>query len=635
MSLSRRFRSGVAMALAVTLCVTTDRHSRADEEIVRPASADCTYDTGKFREPREVWRRMSENAEMVAPSNLRTSTNASGSRRRVTAPLPSFNYNFTARNFIDTEIFGKMKRDAVPWTGRSSDEEFLRRVSLDLTGMLPTADAVKAFVADTDADKRDKMIETLLASDAFNDRWTMWFGDLVQNVQVAANTVEYPQGRNAYHKFIRDSFVAKKPYDEFVRELLAGTGRSFTQGETNYWVRQIQGNGPIQDTYDNLSSASAERFLAIPLNCLSCHSGFAHLELVNTGLAKKTRMEFWQNAAFFSQVTVVNERDATNNIIERVLSDNTTGSYRLNTTSGNKSARQPAPGQPAFVDPAFILTGEKPQAGETRRKAYGRMLTAHPQFARATVNYLWKELFGLGIVEPVEAFDLARLDPAALAAGATLQPTHPQLLNLLADAFVASGYDFRGMLRTMVQSNAYQLSSRYTPGVWMDVWAPYFARHLPKRMMGEMILDAIFQATNVGASLPVTSAPAVTRAMQLPDPTEGRTFQQLLNNFGRGDRDEQARTNDGSVIQALMLLNDRAVTDRIRATANNSTVQRLTRASSDPAVIAEGLYLATLSRYPTADERAAAVAYLRSGDLVRKTEDLQYVLINKLEFLFN
>src|SRR5687767_14838763 len=103
MSLSRRFRGAVVTSLAVALCVTTDRSTRADEELVRPANADCAYDAGKFREPREVWRRMSENAEMVAPSNLRTSTNATGSRRRVTAPLPSFDYNFTARNFIDTE----------------------------------------------------------------------------------------------------------------------------------------------------------------------------------------------------------------------------------------------------------------------------------------------------------------------------------------------------------------------------------------------------------------------------------------------------------------------------------------------------------------------------------------------------
>ncbi len=528
-----------------------------------------------------------------------------------------------------------MVKDGIHWTKRSSDGEFLRRVTLDLTGEIPAPDTVKAFLADNAPDKRDKAIDRLLASDAFVDRWTMWLGDLVQNVQTATSTTEYYQGRNAYYTYIHDSIRDNKPYDLMVREMIGDGGRAFTSGEVNHWVREIQNNGPIQDTYDNLSATTGQRFLALPLLCVSCHNGLGHLEQVNTSLAKRLRVDFWKNAAFFAQVTITREKDATTNAQETILAENTTGQYRLNTTSGNKTPRVAVSSTETFELPAFFLTGEGPRDGEPRRVAYGRILTAHPQFARATVNYLWKQLFGLGIVEPADSFDLLRQDPTTLAAGATLQPTHPQRLNQLANSFSSHGYNLRAILRVMVTSNAYQLASTYD-GTWSETYTPYQARHLPRRLMAEEMLDAIFKATNVNAMLSVTGSAAVTKAMQLPDPTEGGgTYRTLLNNFGRGNRDDQQRSNDGSIVQALALLNDRTVTDRTKSTAKGSTVQTLLAATKDPGAITEGLYLAALGRYPSAAERIAAIAYLGSGDLTKKTEDLQFSLLNRLEFLFN
>jgi cytochrome oxidase Cu insertion factor (SCO1/SenC/PrrC family) len=357
--------------------------------------ADCTFNPQAFHSPREVWRNASRNAELVAPS-IQSESVASG-RRHASNP-PSL--GFIPRNFIDTEIFGKMMRDGVVWTGRSGDEEFLRRVSLDLTGQIPDPATVKSFLADPAADKRDRMIDTLIASDGFTDRWTMWFGDLVQNVQVASNSNEDYQARNAYYAYIHSSFAANKPYDQMVRELISGSGGGFTNGEADYWVRQMQNNGPIQDTYDNLSAQTGQQFLGMYLQCLSCHGGFGHLEQVNTWLVKKTRYDFWKNAAFFAQVATQAHKDPATNNTEIVLSENKAGSYKLNTNSGNKTPRIAPAGQPAVVDPGFILTGETPGNGENRRDAYGRMLTAHPQFARATVNYVWKAIFGVGIVEP-------------------------------------------------------------------------------------------------------------------------------------------------------------------------------------------------------------------------------------------
>src|SRR5205085_11662009 len=134
--------------------------------------------------------------------------------------------------------FNKMRQDGVVPTTVAGDEEFLRRVTLDLTGQIPDSATVQTFLADNGADKRARKIDQLLASDAFVDRWTMWFGDLVQNVQVSANVREFPQGRNAYYTFIHDSIQANKPYDQMVREILAAKGDSFANGGSDYWVRQ-------------------------------------------------------------------------------------------------------------------------------------------------------------------------------------------------------------------------------------------------------------------------------------------------------------------------------------------------------------------------------------------------------------
>jgi hypothetical protein len=600
--------------------------SKADEPIVIPPSADCTFQADEVRSAPELWHRLSQRAEAIAPS-----ATTPGRRRAINPPNGG---PFISRNFIDSEIFGKMVRDGVVWTSRSSDTEFLRRVTLDLTGEIPDAATVREFLTDQSLDKRDRAIDRLLNSDAFVDRWTMWFGDLVDNVQSATSTVEYYQGRNAYFKFIHDSIEQKKPYDAMVRELIAGLGPSFSKGEANYWVRDMQNNGPIQDTYDNLSASTGERFLGLHLQCLSCHGGLAHLEAVNTSLARKTRLDFWQNAAFFAQVTVTNNRDATTNAVERILADNNTGAYRLNTVSGNKSPRQPVGGL-SVIEPAFFLSKETPASGEPRRMAYGRIVTAHPQFARATMNYLWKEIFGLGIVEPTDNFDLLRQDPTQLAPGATLQPTHPALLTLLANSFATNRYDLRAMLKLMVTSNAYQLSSRYTPGPWKESWAPYFARHYPRRLTSEEMLDSVVRATSTSLSINVNGLGLINKAMKLPDSTEGGSFRNFLNVFGRGNRDDQARSEESSIVQALMVMNDRIVTDRARASTAGSTVAKTLQATKDPGTITDVLFIATLSRYPTLAERNAAVGYLKSGDLTRKTEDLQFVLLNKLEFLFN
>jgi hypothetical protein len=552
---------------------------------------------------------------------------AGGGERRRAVRSPAT----PATNSIDTHIEAKLRRDGIAAAALARDEEFLRRVTLDLTGRIPTTAEVVTFVADASAGKRTQQIDALLASDAFNDRWTLWFADLVQNVQVANNNNIFYPGRNAYHLWIQDAMRTAKPYDAMVRELLAGAGNNHVSGPANYVVRQIQRNGPEQDTFDNLAAHSGEKFLGLPLLCISCHDGQGHLEAVNGYLAAKPRLEFWRTAAFFSQIRLRRERypdpmNANAFLVRYDLDVNPAGTYRLNTTDGNKSPRIPVAGQAATVTPAFLLDGATPRAGEDYRVAYGRILTAHPQFARATVNLLWKEMFGRGLVEPVNGFDLSKLES---------QASHPALLEELAASF-AKNYSIRELLRTIATSHAYQRASTYD-GTPPD--PSYFAHRNRRRLQAEFLLDAIADATSSPNRFNVRGLGIVDRATRTADPLDGRRQPTglFLDRCGRGDRDDVLRSNDSSIVQALGMLNDPIVTSRVAG--NNNTVRRLIAEYGDPAALVEQLYLITLSRRPTDGERAIALDYLRAGGtagalFAERVEDLQFVLLNSLEFLF-
>jgi hypothetical protein len=576
-----------------------------------------------LRSPRERQTQTAHSLSVVAEAVA-----ATGRHRAVGKPGPDA-FPSTI-NFVDADAFAKMKKDGVVPTVVAGDEEFLRRVTLDLTGQIPDAATVQSFLADATSNKRAKMIDTLLASDAFNDRWSMWLGDLVQNVQVSANIREFPQGRNAYYTYIHDSIKAAKPYDQMVRELISGKGDTFAAGQADYWVRQIQNNGPIQDTYDNLAAHAGEKFLGMPLLCLSCHSGLGHLELVNGTLKSKTRGDFWGMAAFFARTRAQRQipDPTTPQIFKFDVTDQVSGGYNLNTTSGNKTARAPVNGLTQYP-PAYMFTGETPRAGEAWRDALGRMLTADRQFARATANYLWKEMFSLAIVEPPNNIDPSKLDT---------QATNPALLEDLASELIADKYDLRAFLRTVANSSTYQLSTYYTRGTWNEQWTTYYIRHLPHRLIAEALLDAIAKSTSVPVSFTVNGLGTVNAAMKLPDTTESRRTQngQFLDEFGRGNRDDESRSNDSSISQALSMMNNsQIVVTRIHRNTANSTVAKVLASTSDPQAITDQLYMATLSRHPSDAERLQAFAFLTAGNLNQRTEDLQWVLLNSLEFLFD
>jgi hypothetical protein len=555
--------------------------------------------------------------------------------------------------YVDDEIFGKMDADHVVPAPLASDAEFLRRVTLDLTGRIPDAASAASFLADASPDKRARLVDALLASDAFVDRWTFFYDELFQNTAFASSGRLYPQGRNAFHAYFQDAVRSRKPWDVMAREIIAAQGVNTSNGAANYVVRQIQTNGPIQDTYDNLAASTATAFLGTSaVFCTSCHNGQGHLDAINLWGSTVRRQDFWGLAAFYSRATAPRSgttgADYTYTVGERA-----TGNYLLNTTTGNKTDRTGAyyttnpPGMtsinPSYPKTPLAPAGGAPAAGETFRQALGRLVTNDPQFARAAVNTLWKEMFKVGIVEPADAFDPLRQDPANPPPGSwTVQPTHPALLTKLAQDYAAHGYDLRYILGVIAKSSAYQLSSFY-PGAWSETYAPYFARHFARRLTAEEVFDAITRATGVPASIPVSGGmPAVAWAMQLPDvqePGGGSVIGNFLNAFLRGDRDGDARSNGFSISQALLLMNDTTVTNRVKSTAPGSAVRVLVTASASPSQIVSSLYLSTLSRPPSSAELAAGVALFTNppnGETkAQVAEDLQFALLNKLDFLYD
>ena len=550
------------------------------------------------------------------------------------------------RNFIDNEIFTRMANANIEPAPLISDEEFLRRVTLDLTGRIPSATDVTDFLANSSPIKRDYVIDALIASPEFTDKWTLFFGDLFQNNVNSQQFSRGIQGRDAFYLYLRDSIEQHKPYDVMAREMITATGDSWVVGEANWPVGNTISMGPAQDTYDGAAVDLSNMFMGInSVDCLLCHDGARHLDQVNLWGATETRRNMWGLAAYFSRTVMTRPARGTG----IVVSDSTTASvdYRLNTTNGNRTPRQPSIDGVNSIAPRYPFSdsadpGSGVYDGETYRQAIARQITADLQFSRAAVNYIWERMMGEAFVSPSNAFDIRRVNPdSPPPAPWTLQPTNPRLLDRLARDFQSNGYDIRRLIGLIAKSSAYQLSSSY-PGTWLSGYVPYYARKFVRRLDAEEIHDAVAKATAMTQTYNFAS-PSVLRptawAGQFPDTQEPRrngAVAQFLNAFGRGDRDLNPRRSDGSVIQGLTMLNNTFVTTRTRLNGGPPTsVTTLLQQTSDPVTIIRLLYLNTLSRSPTQAEVDALLPSFQQLGNTEAAEDLQWVLLNRLEFLFN
>ncbi|MBI3207504.1 MAG: DUF1553 domain-containing protein [Candidatus Solibacter usitatus] len=541
-------------------------------------------------------------------------------------------------NFIDDQIFGKMNADGVQPAELTSDTEFLRRVSIDLTGRVPSPEQTVAFLENASLNKRAELIEELLASPGYVDQMTLYFNN---RFEVTSGYYTYVgiTGRNLFNKFLRDFVQRDRPYNQVASEMLSASGDADMVGPANYLTRGYQDGDPIQDTWDTLTDRTTVRFLGFKTECVSCHNGRNHLEQINLWLSKRTRTEFWGMSSFFSRMNMVRLGvDAFNQRMKFVYSDRETGSYHANVNPGSPGPRPARSGGP--YNPSFILTGEQPQ-NEDWRKEFARMVTGNRQFAKAAVNYLWAYLFNYGLVDPPDGWDLARVDvnnppPSPW----TLQVTHPELLEHLADYFIENNYSTKSVLRLIVNSSAYQLSSKY-PGQWRPQYTRYFAKHYPRRLSAEEIFDTMNIATDTLAPMFVAGSDQLLYyANQLPDPTEPRSdgnIATFLNTFGRGDWWNNRRDSQPSILQLLYNLNANQTVMRTFASNANGPINRPARLAasrlSDEEVIKQ-MYLATLTRYPTSEE-VATVLRMKTGTRLDWIGDLQWALINKLDFIFN
>ncbi len=558
-------------------------------------------------------------------------------------------YQLDEMGTIDRHIYGTLQARGVAAAGRTDDYEFIRRVTLDLTGRVPLPERVTSFVADTRANKRELLVDELLAKPEWVDKWTMFYGDLFKNNSVNTNIRRDGDGVAAFYKWIGDGLRTGKPYNTMATELIAARGtNSFTQGELNFLPGSFQPMVPLQDTYDQAAVDVVRTFLGLGhLNCILCHNGRGRLDTLSLWGKNTVRSQGWGMASFFSRTTMsrtsVNPDVfvpyywgiATNPAIRN--------DYTLNTTTGNRPARNPM-GTQTTVPPTYLFTGVKPAAGEDYRTVFAREVVADPLFPKAAVNYVWEQFFGLALVTPTDGFDPDRLDPdnPPVEEGWALQPTNAALLRDLAADFVAAKYDVKKLMRQMVLSDAYQMSSRY-PGTWDPNWEPLYARHFVRRLWGEEVHDALVQTSGLTPSYDLSRTyPGLSRteawAMRIPEPLttpdRGGAVSRFLDAFLRGNRDDEERRPDGSISQALAMMNDPLVLTRIRGTGNANLLLQKNLSKTDEELV-NTLFLTVLSRVPTEAERTAALAQLKAGARTTQAEDLLWSLYNKVDFLFS
>ena len=551
------------------------------------------------------------------------------------AGAPSSNAPIERKNYIDQHIFGRMQREKIPHAGLAGDTEFARRAWLDATGRIPPVAELEAFLADTTPGKREKLVDRLLESDGFIDHWTYYFEDLFRAGQ------RMGPGLNLFHYWVREWLRLDRPYNEVVTDLLTAGGKtSFSMPGGLYFARDFvkakdDPDAPdgmdlvnYPDTTDEFTITYSKVFLGLNLGCISCHDGKHHLEQVNLFLTSKTRENFFQQAGFYGKTRqVMNWEHGYQANTEYTVDDALPG-YD---TKAESIVRMPRSGGSGA--PHFILTGEAPKPGLHERDELARLTTGHIQFSRAFANRIWAELMGFGIVEPVDDFDLLRYDSKKPPpAPWTLQPSNPELLDAMAGDFQKSGFRFRKLLRRIMTSSAYQLSSRFD-GDWKPEYAQYYARKYVRMLSAAELHDAITLATAQPAGY-ASGEEKVPMVQQMSEPKKAPSqVQGFLKVFGQSNRDEMPKRTPASSLQAMLLMQSRIVNDRVLA-LNGSRVERLLQDSPTDEALLDGLYLATLSRRPTNPEKEVGLQTL-AKDRRRGAENLQWALINSPEFVFN
>jgi hypothetical protein len=498
----------------------------------------------------------------------------------VAAPVPQ-------DNLIDRHVVEKLNRLKISPSPAAADEEFLRRVYLDLIGLQPKPDEVRAFLADTDPKKREKVIDGLFGRPEFVDHWSLKWGDLLQNSRTSASQ----PGVYLFREFIRGAVASNMPIDEFARRILTSKGGAVDDPASVYF-------GASKDTNDTVER-STQVFLGVRMLCARCHSH---------PLENWTQADYYGLSSFFNQVSVRPDVRFPAVPNSKVVQVNRAAGFATNPRSGR-------------AQPPKFLGGPEPQlaADADRREAYARWLTApeNPLFARGMVNRVWSYFFHRGIVEPVD--DVRSTNP----------PINPALLDALTKDFVEHRFDVRHLMRQIVTSQTYQRSSIATQSNKGD--EQNFSHALPRRVPAEALLDSLVQATGVPEAF--GGAPGNFRAAQLPDGTIENVFLKLFGKPQRADACECERDNSSNMLQALHFINGKSILGRVQNPAARPA-QILTKKPTDKELVTE-LYLWSVARHPRPEELKVGLDFVASyGEKkAEAAQDLMWALLNSRDFL--
>jgi hypothetical protein len=542
----------------------------------------------------------------------------------------------------------------------ANDEDFIRRVYIDATGLLPMPEAVRESAASKEPDKRDKLIDSLIGTEKFAEQWTWFWMDLFQS---RSESLAY---------LMKEWLKLDRPYNEMFAELVGGPAiKNHAMIPTWGMYQQpiynaLRAPSPTDadnyylhnrlDFIDEVSVNVGRVFLGINMDCFSCHDGAGHTDSLNLFLTDKTRTEFHQQAAFFGRVrSIATWSDRARNISpgNMVLDDSGPGYTTGNDAPFNTMAEARFPRDGRTYEPAFILTGEKPRPGANPRMELGRILPSHIQFSRAAANLIWSKLMVVGLVEPYDGFDLNRLDPENPPPKPwTVQPNNPKLLEAMAEDFKANNYSLHHLMKTIMKSSAYQLSTAF-PGEWKDDYVPYYARRFVRVLTGPEVADILAQATGRPYEFDLMGQ-RVSRVKQLANPSgleirkptggnggnrptaasDGSSVRALMQAFFQSTRETPAAiTNRASAVQAMMMMSSPAVTNRLKV-EDGSRLQKLLESGKTDAQLVEEVFLATLSRSPSPAEADVALRILEK-DRQLGLGDIQWALLNTAEFLLN
>ncbi|HYG74051.1 MAG TPA: DUF1549 and DUF1553 domain-containing protein [Planctomycetota bacterium] len=621
------------------------------------------------------------------------------SLRAAAEPAATGVRNFPIKNPIDKFILQRLQEDKIETSGLCSDEEFLRRAYLDVCGVIPSRAQTKEFLADRSSDKRAKLIDKLLKSERYADHWAVLWGDLLRE-----HTNSRPQEgteRGSYREWLQSALRRNLPYDQFVKELLTSTGSSDDNAAVNFFLRDSESRVETVNTIANI-------FMGTRLSCAQCHdhpfdkwqqtdfhgmmaffgrtvvgpdpvatllrveqakrlpeearkllephfkeahemaakekeklkselaSGGGGMgmgmmgAMAGMGKGRDAMREIEKSLTpqMAQQVRQVFQQNQVRQVLDKPL-----GEYKM-PSEGDSQDKKKKGGD--IVQPTFPwdLSKKVPATG-SRRVALAEFLVTNRQFAQVQVNRLWAQLMGRGIVDPVDDFR------------AKNPPTHPELLDYLADEFVKNKFDNHHILRLILNSSAYQRSSVPTMNNRSDT--TNYSHQKLRRLTAEQMFDSILVATgrekglagtptgDIAGRIKERVAPrdaGVQWASDLPTPARTGTF---LNTFNQPTREETIvkRDDSGSIPQALEMLNGQAINNAVK---NSPLVKELADSKLHPNQIACELYLSVLSRNPSNTEMSTAATILnRAADAKEKREiieDLMWAMLNAREFAF-